>query len=84
MSHSPHAPAHHFETGDTFFITGATIYKQHFSKTASALDALEQLLLAKAKHFDCCRPGAFCRIITTWWSGAKPASASAQCWRACT
>jgi putative transposase len=53
MSLWPHAPAHHFTYGDTFFITGATLYKQHFYRNATALDELQELLCSEAEEHRC-------------------------------
>jgi putative transposase len=49
----PHAPAHHFAFGDTFFITGATHHKQQLYRSAAALDELQELLFAKAEQHEC-------------------------------
>jgi putative transposase len=53
MSSWPHAPAHYFTWGNTFFITGATLHKQKFYRTAAALDELQELLFAKAEQHHC-------------------------------
>jgi putative transposase len=49
----PHAPIHRLTETGTYFITGATLYKQHFYKTAAALDLLQTLLFALAKRHSC-------------------------------
>ena len=49
----PHAPAHHFAFGDTFFITGVTHHKQQLYQSAAALDELQVLLFAKAHQHEC-------------------------------
>ena len=48
-----HAPAHHFAHGNTFFITGATHYKQHFYRDPATLDELQELLIANAEKHQC-------------------------------
>ena len=49
----PHAPVHRFTQEGIYFVTGATMYKQHFYRSPAALDALQILLFAKAKEFAC-------------------------------
>ena len=49
----PHAPAHHFAYGNTFFITGATLHKQELYRGSLALDELQELLFAKAGQYEC-------------------------------
>lgn len=50
----PHAPLHRFnDAGGVYFITGATLYKQHFYKTPAALDLLQELLFSLAKRYSC-------------------------------
>ena len=49
----PHAPAHHFAYGNTFFITGATYQKQELYTRPAALDELQELLCAKAEQHEC-------------------------------
>ncbi len=49
----PHAPLHRFNDAGIYFITGATLYKQHFYRSAAALDLLHELLFALAKRFSC-------------------------------
>ena len=49
----PHAPAHHFTFGNTFFITGATYHRQELYRGAAALDELQELLFAKAEQHEC-------------------------------
>ena len=48
-----HAPAHHFAFGNTFFITGATVHKQHFYREPVALDELHEILLANVEKHQC-------------------------------
>jgi len=48
-----HAPAHHFAFGDTFFITGSTVYKQHFYRQAAARDELHEILFANVEKHEC-------------------------------
>jgi hypothetical protein len=45
----PHAPVHRFGEGGTYFVTGATLYKQHFFRSAQALDALLATLFVVAQ-----------------------------------
>lgn len=49
----PHAPLHRFDDSGVYFITGATLYKQHFYKAPTALDVLQDLLFSHARRFDC-------------------------------
>src|SRR5688572_23478147 len=50
----PHAPIHRFgDAGGIYFITGATLYKQHFYKAPIALDLLQGLLFALTKRYFC-------------------------------
>jgi putative transposase len=49
----PHAPIHRFGEGGTYFITSGTLYKQHFFRSVSALNALLRTLFAEAKKHDC-------------------------------
>ena len=53
MTHWPHAPVHHFTSGNTFFVTGATLHKQHFYRSAAALDELQELLFENAAKHHC-------------------------------
>lgn len=46
-----HAPAHHFECGNTFFVTGATYRKQPFFEHAR--DSLQERLFALAEQHEC-------------------------------
>ena len=46
----PHAPIHRFGEAGIFFVTGATLYKQHFFGAPRALDALQELLFEKARE----------------------------------
>jgi len=48
----PHSPPHRFNPG-TFFITAGTYQKQHFFRSAPALDALEEALFASAIEEHC-------------------------------
>ena len=50
---SPHAPLHRFNDAGVYFVTGATLYKQHFYKAPAALDLLQELLFSLAKRFHC-------------------------------
>lgn len=48
----PHAPVHRFGEAGLYFVTGATLYKQHFYRLPRALDALQSLLFTLvAKHY---------------------------------
>jgi putative transposase len=49
----PHAPVHRFAQAGIYFVTGATLYKQHFYRSSAALDALQELLFSKAREFGC-------------------------------
>jgi putative transposase len=49
----PHAPLHRFNDAGIYFITGATLYKQHFYRAAAALDLLQAVLFTTAKRFAC-------------------------------
>ena len=53
MSDWHHSPIHRFGDANTFFITGATYLKQHFYRSARALDSLRSLLFAKANETHC-------------------------------
>ena len=53
MTDWQHAPAHRFEEGNTFFITGATYRKQRFYGDADALTRLNAILFAKARLHSC-------------------------------
>ena len=48
-----HAPAHHFAFGNTFFITGSTLHKEHFYRDPEALDELKELLFTNAEEHQC-------------------------------
>jgi putative transposase len=48
MGDWPHAPVHRFGEAGVYFVTGATLYKQHFFRTPASLDALQELLFEKA------------------------------------
>src|SRR5688500_14431083 len=48
----PHAPLHRFTAG-TFFITAGTLHKQHFFRSAAALDALQESLFQSAIEEHC-------------------------------
>ena len=50
MNDWPHAPLHRFGEGGVYFVTGATLHKQHFFETAGARDALQELLFEKARE----------------------------------
>ena len=49
----PHAPVHRFDDAGTYFITGATLYKQHFFRKPAHLDALQGELFADAQLHEC-------------------------------
>ncbi len=49
----PHAPLHRFADASIYFITGATLYKQHFYRTPAALDTLQETLFTHAKRYSC-------------------------------
>jgi len=48
-----HAPAHHFACGNTFFLTGATAYKEHFYREPIMLDELHEILFNNAEKHQC-------------------------------
>ena len=50
MSDWPHAPVHRFSDGGIYFVTGATLYKQHFFRRPRSLDALQELLFETARE----------------------------------
>lgn len=50
MTDWPHAPIHRFGDAGVYFVTGATLYKQHFFKSPRSLDALQELLFEKARE----------------------------------
>jgi putative transposase len=45
----PHAPLHRFGDGGVYFITAATLHKQHFFGEPRTLSALQELLFEKAQ-----------------------------------
>ena len=49
----PHAPIHRFGEAGIYFITGATLYRQHFFRAPEALDALRDSLFSYAARNDC-------------------------------
>ena len=49
----PHSPIHRFGDAGVYFITGATLHKQHFYQAPAALDLLQDLLFTLAKRFGC-------------------------------
>lgn len=49
----PHAPLHRFGEAGIYFITGATLHKQHFFQRPVALDALQDVLFANALEHGC-------------------------------
>jgi REP element-mobilizing transposase RayT len=51
MSDWPHAPVHRFGDAGVYFVTGATLYKQHFFADSRSLDALQMLLFEKANEY---------------------------------
>ena len=53
MSDWPHAPIHRFGESGLYFITAATLHKQHFFRAPAALDGLRESLFAHAKAHDC-------------------------------
>ena len=48
-----HAPIHRFEGGGTFFVTGATYFKQLLFKEARFLDGLQETLFVQAEAHQC-------------------------------
>jgi putative transposase len=50
---SPHTPLHRFNGAGMYFITGATLYKQHFYKSPATLDLLQALLFSLAERHHC-------------------------------
>ena len=50
MGDWPHAPIHRFGDGGIYFVTGATLDRQHLFRTPGALDSLQQLLFEKANE----------------------------------
>jgi putative transposase len=50
MTDWPHAPIHRFGEAGIYFVTGATLHKQHFFQTPRALDALQEMLFEKARE----------------------------------
>jgi len=50
MTDWPHAPIHRFGEAGIYFVTGATLYKQHFFRSHRALDALQGMLFEKASE----------------------------------
>jgi putative transposase len=57
----PHAPLHRFGDGGIYFVTGATLYKQHFFPTDGARDALQSLLFEKSREH-CVTLQAWCLL----------------------
>ena len=49
----PHAPVHRFGESGVYFVTGATLYKQHFYRLPHALNALQALLFTLATRHYC-------------------------------
>jgi len=49
----PHAPLHRFNDAGIYFITGATLHKQHFYRSPAALDLLQELLFSLARRYFC-------------------------------
>ena len=49
----PHAPLHRLGHAGTYFVTGATLHKEHFYRTPASLDTLQQLLFALGEQFSC-------------------------------
>ncbi len=47
----PHAPPHRLTADGTYFVTGATLYKQHVFARPKYLDYLESQLLTLAKQY---------------------------------
>jgi putative transposase len=50
MTDWPHAPIHRFGEAGIYFVTGATLHKEHFFQTPRALDALQEMLFEKAQE----------------------------------
>ena len=50
MNDWPHAPVHRFGEGGAYFVTGATLHKQHVFDPPSALDMLQSVLFDKARE----------------------------------
>jgi len=48
MTDWPHAPVHRFGDAGVYFVTGSTLYKQHFFR--GVLNALQELLFEKASE----------------------------------
>jgi putative transposase len=53
MSDWPHAPIHRFGESGIYFITGATLHKQHIYRSTTALDSLQECLFTNASKHDC-------------------------------
>ena len=49
----PHAPPHRFADAGTYFVTGATLHKQHFYRTAAARDQLQEQLFSLTERHGC-------------------------------
>jgi hypothetical protein len=47
----PHAPVHWLDSTGMFFVTGATLRKEHLFKTSEKLTLLENDLLLMAKKY---------------------------------
>jgi REP element-mobilizing transposase RayT len=66
----PHAPIHRFGDAGVYFVTGATLHKQHFFR-GSRLDALQGLLFEKADEHSialqawCLFPNHYHLVATT-------------------
>ena len=48
----PHAPVHRLDSPGIYMVTGGTFHKQHFFKTAAALDLVENTLLTLSKRYE--------------------------------
>ncbi len=53
MNDWPHAPIHRFGESGVYFVTASTLHKQHFFRTAAALDELRESLFRSAEMFNC-------------------------------
>jgi putative transposase len=50
MTDWPHAPVHRFDDAGIYFVTGSTLYKEHFFRGFRTLNALQELLFEKARE----------------------------------
>jgi putative transposase len=49
----PHAPLHLFGEAGIYFVTGATLHKNHFFRDAESLDSFQEILFDEAKQHQC-------------------------------